>query len=513
MKKPSFTQSMSLLHTWGGLVLGWLLFVIFLSGSLAVFDQEIDNWMHPELPVAEVEQAHAAQVALDYLKQRHPEQTAWRISLPGERTDQLSVSVGEGRRNAEAQFLDPRSGEPLASRKSTGGYFFFSFHFLLNLPVLLGIWTTGFAAVAMLVALVSGIVIHKKIFKDFFTFRPAKGQRSWLDVHNVTGVLMLPFHLMIAYTALSIFAMIYMPAGVHSVFNGDNKAFTQQMYGGQRFGGPQVPKERGEPAPGADIAEVLVRAREVLGPVTDLSIGNPGYSTARIQARASMGNTVELTKGRTAVFDGVTGELLEPPTPTARRTLFTQRVMTGLHFAQFGGYPVRWLYFICGMASCVMIATGLVIFTLKRRRASEQTKTFAYRVYRSAEHLNVAIVAGLIVACGALLWSNHLLPAQLAERSDWEQRVFFGIWLLTLLHAFLRPWRKAWCEQLCLAAVLCLGLPLLNAFVDGQAHHPWLEGTSVGFGLILLRIARRVANPPAEVPARKRKSEATEVTP
>ena len=48
--KQTLTQSMAWLHTWGGLIVGWLLFVIFLTGSLAVFDQEIDNWMTPNTP-------------------------------------------------------------------------------------------------------------------------------------------------------------------------------------------------------------------------------------------------------------------------------------------------------------------------------------------------------------------------------------------------------------------------------------------------------------------------------
>ena len=45
------------------------------------------------------------------------------------------------------------------------------------------------------------MVTHRRIFKDFFTFRPAKGgQRAWLDAHNVTGVLVLPFYLMITFS-------------------------------------------------------------------------------------------------------------------------------------------------------------------------------------------------------------------------------------------------------------------------------------------------------------------------
>ena len=66
--KQTLTQSMAWLHTWGGLIVGWLLLVIFLTGSLAVFDQEIDNWMTPELPAHQLTDEQAAQRALTYLQ-------------------------------------------------------------------------------------------------------------------------------------------------------------------------------------------------------------------------------------------------------------------------------------------------------------------------------------------------------------------------------------------------------------------------------------------------------------
>ena len=48
-----FRQAMSWLHTWVGLTLGWVLFFIFLTGTVGYFDTEIDRWMQPELPQAQ----------------------------------------------------------------------------------------------------------------------------------------------------------------------------------------------------------------------------------------------------------------------------------------------------------------------------------------------------------------------------------------------------------------------------------------------------------------------------
>ncbi|WP_132451267.1 PepSY domain-containing protein, partial [Pseudomonas aeruginosa] len=41
-------QSMSGLHTWSGLLVSWLLFVIVFAGSLASFDKELTRWMQPD---------------------------------------------------------------------------------------------------------------------------------------------------------------------------------------------------------------------------------------------------------------------------------------------------------------------------------------------------------------------------------------------------------------------------------------------------------------------------------
>jgi uncharacterized iron-regulated membrane protein len=35
----------------------------------------------------------------------------------------------------------------------------------------IGLWLVGLAGMAMMVLCVSGVIIHRKIFTDFFTFR------------------------------------------------------------------------------------------------------------------------------------------------------------------------------------------------------------------------------------------------------------------------------------------------------------------------------------------------------
>src|SRR3546814_5961750 len=100
--------------------------------------------------------------------------------------------------------LSPATGQRLDEvRETRGGDFLYRLHYELHyMPRTVARWIVAFCTMFMLVAIISGIVTHKRIFKDFFTFRPRKGQRSWMDAHNVVAVLALPYHLMITYTGL-----------------------------------------------------------------------------------------------------------------------------------------------------------------------------------------------------------------------------------------------------------------------------------------------------------------------
>jgi hypothetical protein len=70
--------------------------------------------------------------------------------------------------------------------------------------------------------------------------------------------------------------------------------------------------------------------------------------------------------------------------------------------------------------------------------------------------------------------ANRLVPVSLAGRADWEVNAFLIGWGLSVVHAVLRPGRKAWIEQLTLGAALFIAVPLINALTT-----PWNLGASL----------------------------------
>lgn len=503
--KEGFRQAMAWLHTWTGLIFGWLLFAIFLTGTMSYFKEEINHWAQPEVQVRPLEPLTSLALAQDYLQEHAPGAGSWFIRLPDAREPALSVgwrAEGAGRRGFIEKNLDPATGAEVLTRETRGGDFFYRFHFQLEMPHPWGRWLSTFAAFIMLLGLVTGIITHKKIFKEFFTFRPGKGQRSWLDGHNAIGVLVLPFHLMISYSSLVIFMALVMPASIIASYGDNTRGYFNDL-----FGAPEQVKVAGVAAPLLALPTLYQKFQEQAPGSRPgwIEVQNPGDQNARVRFSRHGGERIAYQRGGGWVFDGVNGTLQTSSSNEATPVLISGG-MYGLHMGMFAGPWLRWLYFFFGVAGTAVIGTGLVLWLGKRqlKHAKSGTQPFELRL---VEVLNIASMSGLLLGTAAFFWANRLLPVGLEGRAGWEVNSFFLLWALSLLHAMLRPGRRAWAEQLGLAALLWAGLPLLNQLTtrQGLLHSipagDWamagFDLTALGCGLFLAWGAGKMWRPPA----------------
>lgn len=393
------------LHSWCGLLSGWLLFAVCLTGTLTVFDTEITYWMQPELLVVSAN-TQGFNETVPLVSKSLVQVDRWNVSGLTDRTSVLVVKSQE-KRTFSGQTLNPVTGEMITFRDTQGGDFFYHFHYglLLGWP---GAWIVGIAAIVMLITLVTGLYGRRWTIKDMVMVRLRSSPRAWVDAHQFTGTLAIPFHLMIAVTGIAMFWSIYMPVNIP--FFRENEGITP--------------------------------------------------------------------------------------------------LLAVLHFAQFGGSPVRWLYFIMGLSATVMIATGLVLWPAKRQ--SSQTNCSRPMSHRVVEVLNVATMAGLLVAVGTFFWANRLLPVALTDRSRWEVRCFFLVWGLCFVHSLCRRYSiKAWRDQLYGAAFLLGFLPLLNGLTTqshllvsvprGQWAMAGVDLTGLTLGILLGWAARRVGDTAVDI--------------
>ena len=481
--KEGFRQSMAWLHTWSGLLVCWILLLVFCAGTASYYRNEITLWMQPELhgaAASQVSTEEAAKVAQQAMQERATGATRWFISLPGERNPatQLGWSKpskpGEKKRGRRGNFhsekADPATGEVLSKpRETRGGEFLYRLHFDLHyMSAIWGRWIVGFCAMFMFVSIISGIVTHKRIFKDLFTFRPKKGQRSWLDAHNVTAVLALPYHIMITYTGLVTLMFLYMPSGATAAYKGDQDAFFAEAFPGRS----DERKAAGVAAPLTPLAPLVRQAEQHWGggKVERISVSHPGDANASVTLSRAAGRDIS-SKQPSMEFDGVTGKLLATDGEALPGAAATHGVMYGLHIARFGGPLLRALFFLSGLAGCAMVATGALLWAVKTRQKQAKALAAGKRAsfgLRLVEALNIGAIAGIPIAFGAYFWANRLLPVAMEERSKEEIACFFGAWALAAIIAQLRPSRAMWRMQLAVGAFLLASLPVLNVFTTNS---------------------------------------------
>lgn len=331
------------------------------------------------------------------------------------------------------------------------------------------------------------VIVHRTIFADFFTFRPRKGQRSWLDAHNILGVVALPFHLMITYSGLIFYAATLMPLIVAAHYGAGQEA--ERAFYDELNGRTAQVEPSGVAQPLTSLVPLLARAeaRWGKGHARSLDIGNPGDTQARVEVRQI--KSTPLLSTEALVFDGANGELLEVK-PARHSTSKTVRdVFLGLHEGLFASPPLRWLYFISGLLGTAMIGTGLVLWTVKRRQRAEKQRPASLRGLAFVERLNVGTIVGLPVAIAAYFWANRLIPVSFTERAAWEVHAMFIVWAVFLLHAALRPVARAWIEQAWIAAAAFAFVPVLNALTTNRhlgVSLPQGDWVMAGFDLTML---------------------------
>lgn len=468
---------MAWLHTWAGLTLGWVLYLMFVTGTAGYFDTEIDRWMQPELPPAQItrDTRGASEVLLTRLQADAPGADQWLLSLPADRNQPYAsifwrgADTSAGAPSASGnQTIDLSTGAPLQARDTGGGQTLYMMHWRLHyMTRTYSDWIITFATLFMFVGLITGVIIHKKIFKDFFTFRRGKGQRSWLDAHNALSVFTLPFQLMITYSGLLFMGFSFLPliVGAHYGTEGqDRRAFFDEV-----FSPPGLVETANQPAPLIPLTTVIDEAEQRWGEgrVRSIDIRHPGDQNARIVVSETIDRTVASGAGR-LVFDGVSGELLHNAPSASSPAKGIRDTFIGLHEGLFAAPLVRWLYFLSGLMGTGMVATGLILWAVKRRQRAERNRDQTPRGLLLVEKLNAGTIAGLLTGVAAYFWANRLLPVEWAGRANWEAHILFLTWLTMMTHAAIRPHKRVWLEQLTVGALAYAALPVLNALTTNR---------------------------------------------
>ncbi|MEN0061219.1 MAG: PepSY-associated TM helix domain-containing protein [Myxococcota bacterium] len=185
------------LHRWLGVTLGLYLFVICLSGTLAVFGHELDVLLGPAYPSASGPvnwDAVEASLADEY---RYGAVHTLRLEPD---TGQLWAAVETAHGQRIRAWLHPTTGVVLDERNYVDiKYFLRQFHKTLLMPK--GLYLVTPAALVLLYSTLSGVLIYPSFWRHLFRLRLRRDALvAYADTHRTIGLWAVIFGVLIAVT-------------------------------------------------------------------------------------------------------------------------------------------------------------------------------------------------------------------------------------------------------------------------------------------------------------------------
>lgn len=488
--KKDETKAMVAVHGWSGILLGLLLYAVVLTGTAAVFAEEIGAWSAGhvttrsafEKPIDATIRRLSAMTPAKY----HEGVNLFEIGDHGlgvffhrDELDAKGAPIergiyyqldGDGRidrtvHGTSEDVFGPRNDDALSS-------FLVDTHVRLHVPNPWGLLLTGILGLAMLVAAISGLLIHRHLFKDIFTLRtranPVLADR---DRHSVAGTWSLPFAFVLAFTGsfFSFFGTIGVPVVAMAAFSGDVQALSDAV-----FGNPGKPDPR--PAAIGDLDRIAADSiRRAGGAPTFVAIENFDRADAKITSfhnpKASDIEPVAL------LYDGANTTFIHAKPavgtrPSVGGTL--TGIMGPLHFGNFAGMLSKAIWFGLGFAMCYVTFTGMRLWIVRRK---DDARSLAW-LERTLTVVGFGLPFGLTVSAAAFL-----IAMPLGSAVYWTTAAFLIASAVAILMGIFSPSNDRLAMMIKGATGLAmLALPLLRLFAAGGPG--WGEAIAVGQPII-----------------------------
>lgn len=406
-------------HSALGLAFAAAIYLVCLTGSLAVFAHEFERWERADAPRLSAIAPEAVQRGLvAAVAQAGPGIGHGFITLPGGDMPRATVSI-EADAGTKRWFIDGE-GRLTGHADTPWTEFLTGLHINLHLPQTWGIFLVGLTGVALLSSLISGLLAHPRIFRDAFHLRLGGSRRlQEADLHNRLGVWALPFHVVVSLTGalLGLTTLIVGVLGM-ALFQGDSTKVYALFIA-------QEPKDDPRPAPVLDLVPMFAQvARQASGARTSFIL---------LEHPTEMGGAalfnVEHDNGRLANADSFAfarGGTLYHAKRAADNNLGESIFgsIGKLHFGWFGGGIVKIAYALLGLGLTYLAAGGVTIW-LARRRDKRNPAPGLERLWTAT--LWSQPIALIAAAIAALLFSSAGTSLPLA--------VWGAVTLLVLLAA------------------------------------------------------------------------------
>lgn len=456
-------------HTWTGIIAGLALFIAFYAGALTMFKAPISKWASPPSTGVNAVALADTPALISSTVAQHPAaaksffihlepakdkfgRMEWEEAAEGSSDhDELSVRHYISTVDDESKVLVKEVSKPKLA------IFIDVIHRVVGMPFDTDITRIimGIIAILYSTALISGLVILlPTLVKDFFALRLGKNlKRMWLDAHNVVGIISLPFHLVMALTAVG-FAyhdVIYLVE--------DKMILNGQLRTAFQAGMPKPDKVKKNINNMRSPLELVSKVQAASVDFKPTKLQYVGVTGPRPMVRVWGGDPNHIGArawGGFLTLNPYTGEVLSTDyMPKLQSSTFAAvSSIFALHFATYGGLIIKWTYFFLALAGAWLFYSGNLLWIESRRK--RQTKQAAAVVQRRDVYYlacaTVGVSFGCIAGLSVTIATTKWLTNSATHLSTLHQLSYYSVFFGSIVWALLRGPAKSAVELLLFAA-------------------------------------------------------------
>ncbi len=339
-------------HLWTGVAIGLYVLVISITGAALLFRIDMQRALDPALfPQHRSGALVAPGVVLDSLERAYPAMQIAGIDAPTDRRPSYLAYVTHGQ-DFLTVLLDPVDGRVLGTLPERS---FISTLQKLHFDLLgggRGRIVNGVGALLLLLLALTGAVIWWQGVARWPRGLKVNASQSALrvnwELHSATGFWALLFLLMWAMTGLD----LAFPQAFRASVN------VLSPLSAPRQPASQPPQAGAQPLS----RDVLIARAQAQVPDQALArVVIPSTPTASFQALFAQGSPTRVGETlRTVYLDQYSGATLVPPSTTRSTGDAIMSLVGPLHTGGFGGWPLRIVWFLLGLAPALLFVTGFI---------------------------------------------------------------------------------------------------------------------------------------------------------
>lgn len=486
-------------HTWTGILSGLVLFIAFFAGALTMFEQSLTRWLTaPTAQLSALSYREADQL-IQQVAQQYPAATKAMVLHINDVSTEPSPLRWDNEGVWQAS-LDA-NGTLLATPTSHSEFaqFIDQLHQTAGIPGMLGheplgVYFMGLISVLYFLALVSGLIILlPTLSKNFLALRRSKNnKRFWLDAHNIVGVTAFPFHVVIALTAV-VFAF-------HDPFYG---ALQKVVYDDKPMFAPPavIPIQDQTLDKLLPVATLLERIAAAAPDFHVREIDYRNIDTPKAIARVAGIGEGHIVRGPSygyLLVQPYSGDIINADMLPGKMETWTGIVshFFALHFGNYGGNFVRWLYFFLGLSGAFLFFSGNLLWIESRRKRlrNQNNNVQQQRSTRVLAALVIGVSLGTMIGIGLSLVSAKWLHGVVDDINQWHTAIYYLAFSGSLVWALWRSAAVAAFELLYASAATALLIPLTTLLTTLPTTvlttaSPGVDITALAAGLLLFYCA------------------------